>query len=297
MRKIVVVQDRAEARPSVGREGRVGRPSVGREAGNGPCLPTVVKAAALIAGIIGPAMAAPAAITLPGDRAFPENLTSTRDGTLFVGSMAEGGIKRAAPGATTAEPWIAPGAGGTRSTFGLLADESSGLLWVCSNDVSAWGIPGPGDAKGSWLKAFGIETGKLETSAALPGAGTVCNDIALGPDGGVYVTDVVGAGDAGEITTLATSRPLNLPDGLRPYGDLTFLMVEGGGTLDLVTVEGDTARIETLQDGLAGPVGVTQVGDTAWVAEGQLDHLFDPALIDKKPDLPFRIVAVPLPAR
>ena len=76
-----------------------------------------------------------------------------------------------------------------------------------------------------------------------------------------------------------------------------FLMVEGGGTLDLVTVEGDAARIETLKDGLAGPVGVTQVGDTAWVAEGQLAHLFDPALKEQKPSLPFRIVAVPLAPR
>lgn len=322
----------------------------------GAGLGSVLMAAALVAGGIGPATAAPVQITLPGERAFPENLTSTRDGTLFVSSIAEGGIKRVAPGAAAAEPWIEPGAGGTRSTFGLLADESSGMLWVCSSDVSAWGIPGPGDAKGSWLKAFGLATGKLAASAALPGEGAACNDMALGPDGGIYVTDIVGsrvlklgpgrdgfdvwvadgrftpppgsggldgiafgsdgalylntfgkgelfrvavtpAGDAGEITALTTSRPLTLPDGLRRYGDLTFLMVEGGGTLDLVTVEGDTARIETLEAGLAGPVGVTRVGDTAWVAEGQLDHLFDPALVDKQPKLPFRIVAVPLPAR
>ena len=112
---------------------------------------------------------------------------------------------------------------------------------------------------------------------------------------------VQGGGDegrgGGEITELKPSRPLILPDGMRPYGAGRFLMVEGGGTLDLVTVEGDVARIETLKDGLAGPVGVTQVGDTAWVAEGQLGHLFDPTLKDQKPSLPFRIVAVPLAPR
>ena len=42
---------------------------------------------------------------------------------------------------------------------------------------------------------------------------------------------------------------------------------------------------------------MTQVGDTAWVAEGQLDFLFDPALKDKKPKLLFRLVAVPLTSR
>ena len=46
-----------------------------------------------------------------------------------------------------------------------------------------------------------------------------------------------------------------------------------------------------------GPVSVTRVGDTAWVAEGQLGLLFDPALKDRKPNLPFRIVAVPLAFR
>lgn len=300
--------------------------------------------------------AAPTVVTLPGERAFPESLTSTRDGTLYVGSMAEGGIMRVAPGAASAEPWIAPAADGTRSIFGLLADEGTGTLWACSNDVSGWGIPGPGDAKGSWLKAFDLSTGKLKASAALPGEGATCNDVAIGPDGGVYVTDVVisrilklrpgqdgfdvwaaderftpppngggldgiafggdGAlyvntfakgelfrvavedgGTAGAVTALRPSRPLALPDTMRRYGDGTFLMVEGGGTLDLVTVEGETVRIETLKDGLAQPASVTQVGDTAWVAEGQLAYLFDPALKGRKPSLPFRLVAVPLAAR
>ncbi len=304
---------------------------------------------------VSAAGAAPAEIAIPGERAFPENLTSTGDGTLYVGSMAEGGVMRAAPGAASAEPWIAPGAGGSRSTFGMLADEGTGTFWVCSNDVSAWGIPGPGDAKGSWLKSFDLKTGAPKGGAALPGQNAACNDVTKGPDGGIYVTDVVNsqvlklkpAGDgfdvwatddrfapppngggldglafgsdgnlyvntfskgdlfrievkggaAGSITPLKTSRPLLFPDGMQAFGSDTFLMAEGGGTLDRVTIEGDTARIETLKDGLLGPVGVTRVGDTAWVAEGQLSHLFDPALKDKKPNLPFRMVAVPLAPR
>ena len=32
--------------------------------------------------------------------------------------------------------WIKPGAFGSRSTLGVLVDERSNLLWVCSNDVS-----------------------------------------------------------------------------------------------------------------------------------------------------------------
>ena len=101
-------------------------------------------------------------------------------------------------------------------------------------------------------------------------------------------------GKAGEVTTLQTSRKISLPDALRSYGANSFLMIEGAGTLDLVTVDGPTAKIETIKDGFVGPVSVTQVGGTAWVAEGQLDHLLDPELKKQPPKLPFHLYAVPL---
>lgn len=305
------------------------------------------------ATIAGAAAAVPTEVALPGDHAFPESLSSTKDGTLFVGSFAEGGVFKVKPGADKAEPWIKPGANGSRSTFGVLADEASNTLLVCSNDTSGFGVPGPGDAKGSALKAFDLTTGEAKGSTPLPGSPTLCNDIALGPDGSAYVTDTVnphilrlrpgesafevwasdprfaapkggggldgiaiggdGAiyvntftpgslfrvamtdGRAGEVTTLQTSRKLTLPDGLRRYGKDTFLMIEGGGSLDLVTVKGGTAEITTIKDGFGGPVSVTQVGSTAWVAEGQLGHLLDPELKKQPPKLPFHLYAVPLP--
>ena len=302
---------------------------------------------------VGMARAAPPQVELPGDRAFPESLTSKRDGTLFVGSIAEGGILKVEPGAGTAVPWIKPGANNSRSTFGVLADERSNTLLVCSNDVSAIGIPGPGDAKGSALAAFNLTTGEAKGSTPLPGSRAFCNDIALGPDGSAYVTDslnphilrlkpggsafevwasdpqfappksgagldgiaiggdgavyvntfvagglfkvAVTDGRAGEVTALQTSRKLTLPVALRSYGPNSFLMIEGGGSLDLVTIKGGTAEISTIKDGFGGPVSVTQVGSTAWVAEGQLGHLFDPEMKKQQPKLPFHLYALPLP--
>jgi hypothetical protein len=38
-----------------------------------------------------------------------------------------------------------------------------------------------------------------------------------------------------------------------------------------------------------------RVGRTAWVSEGQLSDLFDPAMKDQKPSLPFQISSVTLP--
>ena len=46
-------------------------------------------------------------------------------------------------------------------------------------------------------------------------------------------------------------------------------------------------------EGYKGPVSVVQVGDKAWVLEGQLSTLFTPG--NDKPG-PFRAYAVPLPA-
>ena len=321
---------------------------------SGHTAPVVAACAmAALLSMTGVGIAAPPQVDVPGDRAFPESLTSKQDGTLFIGSFAEGGVFRAAPGAAKAEPWIKPGANGSRSTFGVLADERSNTLLVCSNDTSGFGVPGPDGPKGSALKAFDLTTGAAKGSTPLPGEATLCNDIALGADGSAYVTDSfsphilrlkpggsefeiwasdprfappkggagldgiaigsdgavyvdtftpgglfkvsVEAGKPVEVTALQTSRKITLPDSLRTYGNNTFLMVEGAGSLDLVTIDGGSAKIETIKDGFGGPVSVTQVGSTAWVAEGQLDHLLDPEQKKQPPKLPFHVYAVPLP--
>ena len=135
-----------------------------------------------------------------------------------------------------------------------------------------------------------------------PKDGAGLDGIAIGGDGNIYVNTFtkgeffrveVPEGRPGKVMRLATSRTLTLPDGLRPLSGETFLMAEGGGTLDRVSVDDDKVTIETIRDGLAEPTAVTKVGETAWVAEGQLSHLFDPAT-NGPPRLPFRITGVPI---
>jgi streptogramin lyase len=296
------------------------------------------------------AQAGPAQIILPGDQAYPESVTSTADGTLYAGSFAAGGIFRVAPGATQAQVWIKPGDFGTRSILGVLADEKSGTLWACSNDLSSRGVAGPSNVTGSWLKGFDLKTGAGKISARFPGKKNFCNDIAVDKDGAVYVTNstqpqilkldkaaqtlsvwisdpsfdpppnglsldgiALGAdgdlyvdtfteaklfridvkdGKPGTISRIAPSQPLALTDALRPLGGDAFLLIEGGGKLDRVLFDGNDATIDTVKDGLNGPTSVAQVGDTLWVSEGQLRHLFEK---DPKPQLPFRLVAVTMP--
>lgn len=300
-----------------------------------------------------PAVAAPDSIALPGQGTYPESITSTSDGTLYVSSFSDGGIIRVKPGAAEGEVWIKPGAFETRSTFGLLADEKTNTLWACSNDISAIGVKGPSDIKGSALKAFDLKTGEGKLSAPLEGTPAMCNDMAIAPDGTVYVTNTLnpqilrlkpGAktlevwktdplfelepkeagldgiafdkdgnlfvntfskaklfrievknGEAGKVTALAPSQPVAFADGIRPNGDGSFLMVEGSGKLDRITLEGDKAKVETLKDGFKGGLtGVTRVGDKAYVTEGQLALITDPSKKGTEPQRPFRVHVIDL---
>ena len=78
-------------------------------------------------------------------------------------------VARKASDRNAAEEWIKPGAFGTRSTLGVLVDEKANLLWVCSNDFSSAGVPGPSTVPGSYLKGFDLSSGEGKVSAELPG--------------------------------------------------------------------------------------------------------------------------------
>lgn len=300
----------------------------------------------------GWALAASTSIDLPGATVYPESLSSSKDGTLYVGDIADGGVLRIRPNGAP-ERWIKPGAFGSASVLGVLVDEPSNTLWICSNDLSSMGIKVPGAAAGSALIGFDLKSGSGKVRAAFPGGHNLCNDMAVGADGSAYVTNSdapqilklspggkqlevwfsdaslqpapngtgldgiafgsdgnlyvnrfdaadlyrleVRGGKAGKLTKLTPSRKLELTDAIRPLGHGVFLLIEGAGRLDTMTIQGDAAVIATLKDGYVTPTGVTPVGDIAWVSEGQLDYLFDPAKHGQRPRLPFRLFAVPLP--
>lgn len=287
----------------------------------------------------------PAEIKLPDSVPFPESVAATSDGALYVTSFTNGGVLRIAPDGSAPTAFLKPGEHDTRSTFGMLADEKAGVLWVASNDISGIGVKGPSSVEGAWIKAFDLKSGALKTALRLPAEKAIANDFALGPDGSIYVPNTAGpeifrlrpgaealevfvrddslkggldglaigedgnlyintyfsgemfriglkGASAGKVTKLKTSRPLVHADAMKavPGG---FVMVEGGGTLDRVTISGDEAKIETIKQ-FAGPTGVAVAGDTIWVAEGQLGYLSDPDKKGKTPD-GFHLRSTPLP--
>jgi hypothetical protein len=103
-------------------------------------------------------------------------------------------------------------------------------------------------------------------------------------------------GKAGRITQLKTTQGFEHPDEMRAHGKNGLLVVEGAnaGRFDMVELNGDNAEVKMVKSGFKQPVSVWQIGNTAWVLEGQLATLFDPPEKRGKPG-PFRAYAVELP--
>lgn len=191
--------------------------------------------------------AAPAAITIPGERLFTESLTSAKDGTVIVGSVMGRTIFRAKPNADRAEPWIKPGTEGMAGIFGVFADDKSNTLYACSGTFggarSASEAPPPPSA----LYAFDLRTGAHKAHYPLPTAGATCNDIAVDADGNAYATDTTNM----QVVVLKKGAKelavWSAPDAFGPKG----------GVLDGIAVLGDRVFTNTLLTSklFATPIG------------------------------------------
>lgn len=297
--------------------------------------------AAMFAGCSAPKSDTRSELIIEEDEAFPESITSMRDGTLITGSVGSGGLFKAAPGELRATRWIAAGDNGLMNTFGVLADEPSNTLWVCSSSMDPPEVGAP--AVEPALYNYELATGTFRSRYPLPGGNGLCNDIAVGPDKAIYVadttvgrvlrlaqggqaleewstaSDLAGAdgldflgrqlyvnsftsgkllrlelkadGSAGTLVVLKTSRAFTQPDGLRRLNETQFVMAEGSGEIDLLTIKGDEVDVKTLRSGLIGPAGVTVVGSTLWALESKLSQRDKPEITSA----PFKAYAIELP--
>lgn len=121
-------------------------------------------------------------IELPGDDFYPEGVAADDAGALYVGSLATGAIVRAEPcGEVTS---FVPRRSG-RGTLGLLVDTDASTLWACDVD--------PTFASPAALIGYDLATGAEVARHPFPADAVVCNDIAQGEDGSLYLTDSFGA--------------------------------------------------------------------------------------------------------
>jgi hypothetical protein len=140
---------------------------------------------ALFAGL---AQAASAAEILISDaKSQPESLTVAAGGILFVGSASTPFVYKVRPGSTTAEKFVDASAEGSGTFFfGMLADAANNTLWTCQLTP----IPDTKPVqRHTALRGFDLSTGAPKLRWALPGDNSTCNDLSIGPDKALYLTD------------------------------------------------------------------------------------------------------------
>ncbi|WP_233504985.1 NHL repeat-containing protein [Serratia marcescens] len=177
-------------------------------------------------------------MTLPPGALYPNGIARATDGTLYVGLITSGNVLRKRPG----QAWetFFPGADTVFASNALRLDERRGLLWGNSPDFLSGG-----KTRANRIYALNVADGTLNRSLALP-AGEMGNDIVLGADGTVYVTETRGGGilrlRPGEaaFSTLFQDARLAAPSGLGAAGivllDDRLMAVANFGTGKLYTL-------------------------------------------------------------
>ena len=186
-------------------------------------------------------------ITIDDTYVFPESMTSTADGAVIFGS-AKGIIYRAKPGETLAKPWITLKADkGQMNLLGVLADDKSDTLWVCTM-VNAFSRE-PSDTPAT-VMTFKLSDGTKTGSYPFPPPASVCNDISIAKDGTAYVSDT---GNGRIFTLKPGAKALTLfADDARLKG-IDGLVFGGDGTLYVnIVSRGALMRVDIKPDGTVG---------------------------------------------
>ncbi|WP_211370372.1 SMP-30/gluconolactonase/LRE family protein [Nonomuraea turkmeniaca] len=186
--------------------------------------------AAALTVICAPAQAAGARVStaheLPGDRVYPEGITADpRTGDLYAGSYANGAVFKMTPGRRVAETFLPAGADGRDTANGLEADRE-GRLWVTDST--------------SGVFVYDLRSRELLARFDVPGsAPRFVNDLAIAPDGDVYLTDSLRA-----VVYRVTSEQFEEAKGgiatLVPYVDLKGALdprADGGFSLNGIVAD------------------------------------------------------------
>ncbi|HSF42291.1 MAG TPA: SMP-30/gluconolactonase/LRE family protein [Thermoanaerobaculia bacterium] len=186
------------------------------------------------------------AFQIPQKDLVPEGIAhDSKTGDFFVSSTLQKKIVRVDK-AGKASDFTASGQDGLQGVLGMRVDSASRTLWACSGP-SARVSPEP-----SHLFRFDLATGGLKGKHELPGKPPhLCNDIALGKGGDVFVTDSTGGAvhrlrpGKEALETLLAPGTLIYPNGLAISSDGKRLYVADFKGLSFVDVA--TGKVEPLK--------------------------------------------------
>ncbi len=160
-----------------------------------------------------------AEILIKDAKSQPESLAAASDGTLIVGSASTPFVYKIKPGSTTPEVFIDASAEGPGTFFlGQLVEGNT--VWSCVLTP----VPNTTPAqRKTALIASDLATGKRKLRWDLPGTNSLCNDMAVGPDKALYISDTI-VGKIFRLAQGATSAELWLDHrNLLGIDGLTFL--------------------------------------------------------------------------
>ena len=119
------------------------------------------------------------------DNFFPEGITISKNGNIYVGSLKENKIVKFKNENSEVESFIPSNSNGLMSVIGILADDRNKILWACSSNPGVTNYPSNNPVS---LKSFDLNSGEPLESYEFPNSG-FCNDITLDTNDNIYVTD------------------------------------------------------------------------------------------------------------
>ena len=126
-------------------------------------------------------------IELPAGFQYPNGISHGSDGTLYIGSITSGQILRITPDGKT--EIVFPGNDEVFAATALRLDEPRGILWGSSPDfLGTHSANGETVHRPPRIFAIDVRSGNVLQVILMPEGG-FGNDLAIDPDGGVYVTD------------------------------------------------------------------------------------------------------------
>jgi sugar lactone lactonase YvrE len=126
-------------------------------------------------------------IELPANFQYPNGIAHASDGTVYVGSITSGRILQIAPNGNIET--LFSGNDDVFAATSLRLDEPRGILWGSSPDFLGTRTPnGETVRRPPRVFAIDIRSGEVLRLVPMPEGG-FSNDLAVDPEGGVYITD------------------------------------------------------------------------------------------------------------